>query len=293
MSKSSTTDLEKKLGKYSALAGALVASVGAADAQVMYTDLNPDEVVSGTGSQYLLDLNNDGTDDFDFFTVVQTGTYGGGLVNYTIDGVGINPLNSNEAIGTAGTYITYAKALNGGDTVNDAGVFMSGGTGGLLVGAWAVTTGLLSTQAPVGNFANTTDKYFGLKLVSGGMTYYGWARVDMTADGTAAPELTIKDYAYEATADQEIITAFNVGVDEQGLQGVAITQVGDKVIIDVDQSHAGQGQMIITSLNGQEVQSQNLQAGMKVVHTENLASGVYMITARFAEGQITKKIMVR
>ena len=43
----------------------------------------------------------------------------------------------------------------------------------------------------------------------------------------------------------------------------------------------------------QAVQEEQLGAGMKVLQTEGLAAGLYVVTARFDEGVVTKKVMVR
>ena len=60
-----TTSLNKtRLAQYTAVAGAVVAS-GAANAQVSYTDVNPDVVVDSL-NPYQLDFNNDQQPDIAF-----------------------------------------------------------------------------------------------------------------------------------------------------------------------------------------------------------------------------------
>jgi hypothetical protein len=54
-----------------------------------------------------------------------------------------------------------------------------------------------------GVFAGKGDKYVGLKLVTGGNTYYGWVRVNVNAN---CDTLIVKDYAYNSTAGA-LITA--------------------------------------------------------------------------------------
>ncbi len=58
-------ELLDRLKKYALSAGALSVSATAADAQINYTDVNPDSTVTGAGNNYMLDLNNDNTADFD------------------------------------------------------------------------------------------------------------------------------------------------------------------------------------------------------------------------------------
>lgn len=290
MKKGSTTNLEKKLSKYSAVAGAVLATAAGADAQVVYTDVDPDVTVTGTGNNYLLDLNNDGTDDYDLAVVMQSGTYAGGLVNYTIDLVGVNPLNSNSVMGTTGSIANYAAALDLNDMIDDAGNFLTGGSVGLGLAGYGVVTGVYSTNLNIGNFANVTDKYLGLKLIAGGMTYYGWARVDVDPSGTA---FTVKDYAYNSDADQGIPAgALATGIGEASLQGVNIAQVMDKVVVNIEQT-AGTGQVVIMNMAGEEVKTQALSQGTHVLDTEDLAAGVYVVSAQFENGTLNQKVMVR
>ena len=56
-------DLQKRLGKYTAAAAALVGATGA-NAQIVYTDVNPDFAHPGNEIGYGLDLNNDANFDF-------------------------------------------------------------------------------------------------------------------------------------------------------------------------------------------------------------------------------------
>ena len=60
MKKKST--LSQKLLSYSALVSAVLAGSKEADAQILYTDISPDDTTNVPGV-YLLDLNNDGVID--------------------------------------------------------------------------------------------------------------------------------------------------------------------------------------------------------------------------------------
>ena len=69
-------DLQNKLAKYSAAAGAAVLAVGSTNAQIVYTDVNPDFVHPGNETGFGLDLNNDATFDFAIYSAdtVDAGT---------------------------------------------------------------------------------------------------------------------------------------------------------------------------------------------------------------------------
>ena len=62
----------QKLAAYSAVAGAMLTVGQTANAQVVYTDVDPDE--SFTAGSYNIDLNNDATTDF---VLNQASNYGG------------------------------------------------------------------------------------------------------------------------------------------------------------------------------------------------------------------------
>ena len=54
-----------------------------------------------------------------------------------------------------------------------------------------------------GDWPNSSDRYLGLRIISGAQTYYGWARLSVFVDKGEA-SFTIKDYAYESTPGKSI-----------------------------------------------------------------------------------------
>lgn len=60
------SSLAKKLKAYSALAGVVAVAPMAVNAQIIYTNVEPDTVVNFPDGVYNLDLNNDGIIDFEF-----------------------------------------------------------------------------------------------------------------------------------------------------------------------------------------------------------------------------------
>lgn len=61
--------LEKKLSAYTMLAGAFVAMAPVAKAGIVYTDVDPDEVITTpnfSDTTYALDFNGDGIEDIIF-----------------------------------------------------------------------------------------------------------------------------------------------------------------------------------------------------------------------------------
>lgn len=167
-------DLQKKLAKYSTLAIAITA-VGDANAGIIYTDEAPD--FNGViGSQYFLDLNNDGNDDFRIWHNGSSNLY-------------ISPLtSSNEVLGSGGATFAYPFALSSGAMISSgAGSFFNNGYSG---GFQSLNYGSCS----FGNWCNVTDRFIGLRFSIGGNIHYGWVRLDVNNAGSV---WTVKDYAYD------------------------------------------------------------------------------------------------
>jgi hypothetical protein len=182
MKKEST--LSKKLASYSALASTVLMVSKIADAQIMYTDVNPDDTAHVVGS-YLLDLNNDGATDFQFNLILS-----GNNDLIRVVGSGSDAVLVSSHIPYAGYY--YANTL-------DANALIGGSA------SWGSKAILASFFASTffGNWVNVSDRFLGLKLVVNSNTFYGWARLSVNQ---ACDQLIISDYAVDTVAN-EIIAA--------------------------------------------------------------------------------------
>lgn len=182
-----------KLAAYSAMAGAFMATAANADAQIVYTDITDFTGVSG--DLVSIDMDADSTGDFLLFANSNTaGNWSwvyaiGNLSSYGYGGP------SNMIAGYTGAILPYGSALDAGDLIGPALGFISNGTN---VG-WLASMYSSVTYAP---FANAGDKYLGVKFISGGTLHYGWMRLNCTVGPVT---YTIKDFAYEATANTAII----------------------------------------------------------------------------------------
>ncbi len=213
--------LESRLKKYIALAGGITVAV-AGTGQVIYTDINPDSVNVDHLDVTLIDFDGDGTDDFSLVKIVDSnsGTFSSGAYSFSV--------NTDAALGVPGTgansgWMASSNAglanVTAGAAIGGTGAFNTGsGTIGFLqyVSYGPPISSYNNTYATGGNFLNATDAYIGVKFDIAGAAHYGWVRVDLSADGSI---LTVKDYAYDATAG----TAINAG-DIGPLQTPTITE---------------------------------------------------------------------
>jgi hypothetical protein len=165
---------------------------------IVYTDIDPDEVVLG---KYNLDLNHD--DSADFIISRSLGTW--------------TCRNGAEGPATTGYLLTIGIAVPAGE--NNEVMYADTSVGiadpvdsNVVIGAdehWSLQAGLelfsdhvSSCPVPFPNkvvlkWSAVTDKYLGLKFIKAGNTYYGWARVSTSTSGNLVNlMITVKDFAY-------------------------------------------------------------------------------------------------
>ena len=282
--------LENKLKKYTALASGITVIAGAANAQVMHTDLNPDVVLTGQGASYPMDLNADGTPDFSFYTAdtTVTGTTSG--MSYTLDikaGI-VYPGSGNSWM--ANTSDTTVANVPSGSSI-EASDFNGLGTSGSYLGMMLdISIPLLgySITYPAGNFLGT-DGYVGLKFDISGSTHYGWARVEVSSTGNT---LTIKEYAYEATADSSIQAGANgVGINEVSSL-IEIRNVNNEILILTTET-LNNAVATVSSISGKQIVKQSINNQVEKIKLNEVSSGIYFVNVRTDAGNVTKKVYIR
>ena len=210
--------MKNNLKKYLSLSSAFVAVGVSANAQVVYTDVNPDLAVPGNNdhadSFYDIDIDNDSNIDFQLGlhnvndTVIQS--TGGQLITSfgAVWIIGNQPLN--QAI--------YSFTTNTGSNTNlfaqpfDAGNIVSAGAGNF--GSWGYlgvqsywlftdsTRNIPGGKGDLGNFPDAGDKHIAIQFSPNGTdVHYGWIRVNVNAKNRG---FTLRDYAYNATPNAPI-----------------------------------------------------------------------------------------
>jgi hypothetical protein len=183
--------LEKRLLGYAVSAGAaagLAAAPPPALADIVFTPAN---ISLHAGST--IPINIHGTPGFtltDRFYII-TGSWSTALLNVTLSGgAGVVARNGSAA------------ALRFGATIGSADAFQ----GGKVVMAGAFRETQISSSRVWGPFANTTDRYLGLKFTIQGQVHYGWARISSVITTANGPAITARftGYALETVANQSI-----------------------------------------------------------------------------------------
>ncbi|MBL6964177.1 MAG: T9SS type A sorting domain-containing protein [Bacteroidetes bacterium] len=276
---------ESKLKTYTSVAAGVVASAGIANAQIVYTDIDPDIMISD--SSYLIDLNNDANADF---RLIHLYYY---YSNSILNAIGLEGLNINEALGdtilsTSYSYVSFYPAmLNANDDISENKQVWYYSSYALMYynGVYG------SYTFKGGNWKSTTDKFLGLRFKMDGKWHYGWARIDITAKGEA---FIIKDYAYESYPEKHILAGAQVSsVADDAARSVRVFNGPKNLIINTNGVEVADNKGIIHNTLGQKIQSLQLKAGKNVIPLDGFVPGVYLVNMTVNGQPISRKFMVR
>jgi hypothetical protein len=273
----STSTLNKKIKSYSALAGSIALMSSQADAQIIYTDINPDSTTTIPGTSFNLDLDNGGVVDFTFNLTFGTGSG-------TSQGVGITAAGTNAVAGSIVGSYTYPLALNNGDTIKSTLQFNGGSSQSM--------ASYFGSGSSYGNWLGAADKYVGLQFYIGAQLHYGWARLDVTA---TANQFTIKDYAYNATPNEYIIAGeMGVGINENALMDATSIFSSEKnVIISFLKDQPINAVVKISNALGQEIYNGSLIEKETSINLSKEKTGIYFVTITNKNIVYTKKVYLR
>jgi len=273
-----------------------------ANAQIVYTDLNPD-ITSGSSNpwSYNLDLNNDGTTDFvitDTSATVLGGTNCGGT--QTNRYISITPLGSNEVVNDSSSLVTKLTLNTQIDSstltwnnisnqilrsytfscVNDSA---SGWVWyGYTSGPW---------HAPFNSAANG---FVGLKLATPGNIYYGWVQLSVAV---GAVGFTVKDYAYNSIPNQSILAGQTTvtGINENAFASSIYlfpNPANNHLTIDLGSNNKNV-EVTITDITGKIIPIDIGIGENKIeVNTTELAEGIYIVKIQSAGFIGTKRLVV-
>ncbi|HYV90979.1 MAG TPA: T9SS type A sorting domain-containing protein [Chitinophagales bacterium] len=214
------------------------------NAQVIYTDINPDVTLLSNQS-YDLDLDNDGTVDYTIKNKIGFGT-------------------SAELI-SSHSYNQVASALSG------AAVFNAGNS--IVGNQFDYGGGLLYEKFNGGHFGpwqNRINKYAGLKMYRFAAQHYGWVRMDVTQNPM---KIVVKDYGYNNTGDEHIVAA----IDVPGFNEPLTIYSNESTVYIEAPTNISDGRIFIYNLLGSKVYEQTLEGGNSKIVLENVSAGIYLI----------------
>jgi len=179
-----------------------------AGSSIIYTDVVPDTLTKALNS-YKLDLDNDGTKDFNLIFSLYTYTRcTGGGEGCPIKGalnLRIATLDSNLVLDSLlPNGVSYqAKPLNLNSSIKATSKTWHAESSIILDKAGNSCCG--NGYGSWGSLNYGTDKYIGLQLKKGDNVYNGWIRIVITTGYIGSSSFTIKDYAYNKIPNQSII----------------------------------------------------------------------------------------
>lgn len=267
--------------KFFAIGVAAILFSASANAQIVYTDVNPDITSNSTNSTYKLDLNNDGTNDFEIMSSLESGgcSFFGQNLIFTRSIIRISPLGTNQVAVTKLELNTNINSsiLNWRNNIDQIMASSSAGRCGHSVSIWETAV----------------NGYLALSLISGGNTYYGWARLDTTG----VSSFTIKDYAYNPVPNQPILAGQTsiLGINENPLASKIIifpNPASNQVTISLG-SLQSEVEVAITDTTRKivyktkESEAQNIK-----VNTTDFANGIYVVQIKAKDFVTTKKLVI-
>ena len=276
-------NLQSRLSRYTAAATAVVGAVAGANAQIIYTDVTPDEAHDATvGPEFaILDLNNDQV--LDFYVFSRDTNVGG--TQYKLTMVAPYGTLGNAVAGDAPSGYDYAFAMTSGTTIDAATAWIVPASSGAL----SMALNLDGAFPYASYWANgVTDKYLGLKFFVASNAHYGWARLDVTAEGDV---FTIKDYAYVATPNSGLTAGQTAGLTENVESTLHFVNQNDNTV-KIMLNGLTDGTITLVSASGQTVSTGKTSSDEYIVNLNGLTAGIYVINAEFAAGKMTKKVIV-
>ncbi|MBT8274229.1 MAG: T9SS type A sorting domain-containing protein [Bacteroidia bacterium] len=257
MTKTTSKNLSERLLQYGALSAA---ALGVADAsgQIVYTDIT--DIVLNVGEMFDVDITQLGTDDI--FTVNNPSGLAGG--NAAI----VFPSSGGAFVGITAYGFEYPALMSFGQVIDGAAGYTAAGQRGDL--------NYYGCAYSNSNWCgDVNDGYLGVSFDLSGNTHYGWIRLDTDVNGDNL--ITIKDFAYEATPDTQILAGDNaLSVDDFELRRITHFYDVDTKILTLD-SQTPLNQMTVYNILGQEAlkvglsDTQHSEINMSV-----LEAGIYI-----------------
>ena len=267
--------MKQLLKKFSAfIVTAMMFSVSV-NAQIVYTDVNPDSVISAGSAwdtiYYNIDLNSDGISDVTFS---QTHRYTAHLCSFDVDLVSIMPATNNNVTGSGTTFDSSA----------------SWGAGGALA---YTQEGMLCN--PVQHaWVNSNGGYEGVKLKIGNQYHYGWIKISVPGFGSS---LTVKEFAYNTIPNQPILAGQTIttGLTENSFASsinLFPNPASNHLTIALG-SNNKKVEVTITDITGKIIYTITTNKTNKIeVNTNEFAEGIYIVQIQVADFIGTKKLVV-
>lgn len=282
-----------------------------ANAQIVYTDVNPDIIDTCTAYYSYnykvdsIDLNNDGIFDLKILVFAAPS----GQQSNPPPHLGyarVSPLNGS-AIKTDSS--GYPLSMNMNDVIDTNGNWMTTADQTLIFRSSHNAGGIVN-----GNWLSAADMYLGLKIISGIQNNYCWVRLNASVTAAfsfAFASLRIKDFAYNSISNQPIL-AGETGTGTTGIDGNSSAPFMD-LFPNPATNHftialGSNNQSVVSKLSPVEVTIADISGKViytaistdpgsyreqnTEVNTQDFAAGIYVVRIQAADLIATKKLVI-
>ncbi len=269
-------------------------------AQIIYTDVIPDQLYNTSGDTCHLDLNSDGITDFHlsyrFFNdqcgAFMTPCYDA-IAHWTY--IAIDPLVPNAVCDTnslpsalrpvAVIDGTLAWSSAGSQSLADLAPHCSGPP------AWVCVVDHIGQWSQ--GISADSSRYLGLRFDIAGTTHYGWARLNIPSYPSS---FTVKDYAYNSVPDELILAGEGADIST-GIADITRSSMrifpnptsGKFSVEGLDNSQATS--LEVRDAMGQMIQRSVIPDQRPMIDISSRPSGIYLITIRTTDEMITRKLI--
>ncbi|MEZ5013987.1 MAG: T9SS type A sorting domain-containing protein [Chitinophagales bacterium] len=291
-----------RLAEYAAFAASVLVIANKAEAEVIYTDIDPDIVLDSNGEGALVDMDNDGINDFGFLKSSALYTYYTYFSSFpeirfrnyiwagpSIDG---NKIGGDILFHSwSGTYWYLCDCFGYSAVINSNNNFYSNGN--------QIMAGLISLQLQTGGFTSWSkygywfgkpDRYLGVYFADSDHNYhYGWIRCSVS---DSADVLTIKDYAYNAEPETGLLAGTLIsGIPASGNTLKAeVYSFAQNVYINIE--NVQDVTVSILNMQGESVLIKNINSSNEVIDMSYFSPGVYLISVQQDNKAYVKKVVI-
>ncbi len=268
-------------------------------AQVIYTDIEPDIILSSDWEAAGIDMDNNGTIDFAFLkrsetftTAIATSFYVTRLYNkiwagpYYIE----NEIAGYYETFSGGWPTTIPYALDDDILINQMYHFGNDGYQ-LLAGKITGIKGIALYSYGGNWWPEETDKYLGVYFKDGDdQYYYGWIRCSVI---DSAEVLVIKDYAYNEQPEIGLFAGTLISGIEESKNNLDATIYSFDKNLYIKLNDYYNTKLIIENIAGEKIITKNLENEFESINMDLYPSGVYLVTLLQNEKRVEKKIFIR
>ncbi len=264
------------------------------NSQVIYTDIEPDVIVSDLDQ--LIDLDNDGSDDFRFiresisnsiatlYNCYLSIIFEVGCLNTSNSLLGYSRTTSKDIVyPLSSSYLINSEAQWAGDIWQYL-TFKLRDLSCLYfepIGPWEYPN--------IGDWAShrEEDQFIGVKFKNNenDCFYYGWIRCQIS---DSLDELTIKDYAYNSTCGQGVLAGTLSSPVKNFNTEVSFIVFENQLLINVPQEYSCN----LYSITGTLLMSFKLEPGDTRKDLNSLVSGYYVIKIDNKYSEYSEKINI-